>query len=880
METNEKTGTAPRFSRRRVLAGGAAALGASAISWKVIAGQIEELKQQGWEASPCACKVCGGGCGLLILKKKGEKPSLATVRVFPNPAHPQRGMCGRAAQAVMLWASPLRLKKPLKRTGARGEGKFKEVSWEEALDGIAAELKKIVERYGDNAAVFTSHSFSGVQKWASWCLGTPNQIGHQSTCNTASNAGRILTFGAKFANKNKIDPDYDNASVIVLVGRSINCPMGVAGRLAEARDRGAKIIFVNPWQPDAALGLGEWVPVTPGTDGAFLLSLIQVMIREKLYDEPFLARQTNAAYLVASDDGRPLTRAELEGTESDADKALFAVRLKTGGIAFQGLRKETVRDEKTGGTKEVLSFVENPAQAPEIDWSGEVKTRSGALLSCRTAFAAFRELAAKFEPAQAAGICGVPEKTIVSLARLLCRARGVVEDGWYSSRNGNDVELSQLLCVINAFIGNVDQKGGLCVMEGAGLSSASVKFDSKTKTCTAPGGETWQIANPLRADRALYPDAPGAFFALEKALFEQKPYPVKALFVTGTNLLQREAGTERMRKMLAAFELVVVQDVMPQETCDFADYVLPSTFFLEQGGVSGIEFTREMAGAIQKSAPGLPVPEGCEARDDLFALMEIVRRAFPERAARLGYTRECRTNAQFREWKKTLSAGKGYGAFMKELEAADPEKAAAVKAGLDKDGWALTRPKAFGAYPFKKPFDTPTGKMEIYSFWTFLKPARKALPALPVWEPVKAYRLPRGKDEFYTVSGKNLQGNSGLAMFGPASRAWSERRAVMNPEDAANLGIGENDLLEIQALDTGFKEKSRVHLSRRIRRRCLYMAGFSGGTRSKLLRALSPEDAGWMEEGVNPNWFASGWASPVFGALANNGSVSVRKISG
>ena len=83
----------------------------------------------------------------------------------------------------------------------------------------------------------------------------------------------------------------------------------------------------------------------------------------------------------------------------------------------------------------------------------------------------------------------------------------------------------------------------------------------------------------------------------------------------------------------------------------------------------------------------------------------------------------------------------------------------------------------------------------------------------------------------------------------------------------------------ILALNTGFREKSRVHLSRRIRR-CLYMAGFSGGTRSKLLRAISPEDAGWMEEGANPNWFAKGWVSPVFGALANNGSVSVRKISG
>lgn len=71
---------------------------------------------------------------------------------------------------------------------------------------------------------------------------------------------------------------------------------------------------------------------------------------------------------------------------------------------------------------------------------------------------------------------------------------------------------------------------------------------------------------------------------------------MKALLVTASNLLQREANTDRMRKMLMKFDLVVVQDVMPQETCDYADYVLPATMFLEKGGVTGIEFAREDGG--------------------------------------------------------------------------------------------------------------------------------------------------------------------------------------------------------------------------------------------------------------------------------------------
>lgn len=85
METRTERRTGVGLSRRTLLAGTAAAAGASAISWKVIAEQIETLKKEGWEANPVACKVCGGGCGLIIMKKTGVKPSLATVRVFPNP---------------------------------------------------------------------------------------------------------------------------------------------------------------------------------------------------------------------------------------------------------------------------------------------------------------------------------------------------------------------------------------------------------------------------------------------------------------------------------------------------------------------------------------------------------------------------------------------------------------------------------------------------------------------------------------------------------------------------------------------------------------------------------------------------------------------------
>ncbi|MFQ7431533.1 MAG: molybdopterin-dependent oxidoreductase, partial [Sutterella wadsworthensis] len=146
------------FSRRSLLSGAAAAGAAGTFGFsalmpadKALAEQVEALKADGWEAHPCACNVCGGYCGLLAMHKKGAPVSQETVRIMPNPTHPQRGCCARGAQAMWVWNHPMRLKKPLKRVGARGDGKFQEISWDQALNEIAERVKAIVEKDGERA---------------------------------------------------------------------------------------------------------------------------------------------------------------------------------------------------------------------------------------------------------------------------------------------------------------------------------------------------------------------------------------------------------------------------------------------------------------------------------------------------------------------------------------------------------------------------------------------------------------------------------------------------------------------------------------------------------------------------------------------------------
>lgn len=235
------------FSRRSLLSGAAAAGAAGTFGFsalmpvdKALAEQVEALKADGWEAHPCACNVCGGYCGLLAMHKKGAPVSQETVRIMPNPTHPQRGCCARGAQAMWVWNHPMRLKKPLKRVGARGDGKFQEISWDQALNEIAERVKAIVEKDGERAVTMSSHNFSAMQKWFGCALGTPNVISHSSTCNSASIAGRRMVFGKGFDGAGKVEPDYARAKYLLCVGRTLNCAIGVARWLPARRPKAPK----------------------------------------------------------------------------------------------------------------------------------------------------------------------------------------------------------------------------------------------------------------------------------------------------------------------------------------------------------------------------------------------------------------------------------------------------------------------------------------------------------------------------------------------------------------------------------------------------------------------------------------------------------------
>ena len=286
----------PHISRRALLGAAGATAATSSMGWAAVKKEVETLKKKGWKAYPVGCCMCGARCGMLAMHKEGEKPSRASIRILPNPDHPQRGYCGRGASALWAWDHPMRIRKPLKRKGERGSGEFEEISWDQALNEIAAKLKAIIAKDGEQSVVLTSHNFTAYQNWFAPAFGTPNVINHSATCNSASTFARRLIFGPTFSGLGKVEPDYLNVRYLLLVGRTLNCAMGVFSTAAAARENGARLVFVDPRMPEGALGESEWIPIKPGTDAAFLHGLIYVGLRENLCNLEWMRKWTNPSW--------------------------------------------------------------------------------------------------------------------------------------------------------------------------------------------------------------------------------------------------------------------------------------------------------------------------------------------------------------------------------------------------------------------------------------------------------------------------------------------------------------------------------------------------------------------------------------------------------
>lgn len=238
------------------------------------------------------CGLCAPGiCGMLVHVKDGKM-----VRVEGDPDCPfSRGaLCTQGLAAVELVYHPDRLKYPLRRMGKRGEGKWERISWDEALEIIAENLKTIRDKYGPLALAMATGTgrpqpTHAMRRFLNiW--GTPNRIGYPHNCLTPRRIASLLLYGEKF-----ILPDINYTNCLVLWGTNIShtglCRGG--SDVSQALRRGVKTIVVDPYYSPLASKADLWLQVRPHGDCALALAMMNVIINENLYDREFVQNWVN-----------------------------------------------------------------------------------------------------------------------------------------------------------------------------------------------------------------------------------------------------------------------------------------------------------------------------------------------------------------------------------------------------------------------------------------------------------------------------------------------------------------------------------------------------------------------------------------------------------
>jgi anaerobic selenocysteine-containing dehydrogenase len=289
------------------------------------------------------CYMCACRCGINVHLRDGK------VRYIEgNRDHPvNKGiLCAKGSAGIMQHYSPARLRKPLLRIGPRGRNAFKEIEWDEALEIAVSWLKPIRQTDPRKLAFFTGRDQSqALTGWWAQAFGTPNFAAHGGFCSVNMAAAGIYTLGGSFWEFGQ--PDWERAKLFLMFGVAEDHDSNpIKAGLGKLKRNGGRFISVNPVRTGYSAIADNWIPIRPGTDGLFILSLIHELLRARRIDVDYLARYTNAAWLVYADtggaldglfvrngDGKPLVFDTIAGALAPSDQVVANAQL-TGTVAL------------------------------------------------------------------------------------------------------------------------------------------------------------------------------------------------------------------------------------------------------------------------------------------------------------------------------------------------------------------------------------------------------------------------------------------------------------------------------------------------------------------------------------------------------------------
>ena len=558
---------------------------------------IETSPKVSDEIKKTTCYMCACRCGINVHLKDGK-----VAYIEGNKDHPvnQGVLCAKGSAGIMQVNAPSRLDAPLMRVGPRGSGEFKKISWEEALDLAVEWLNPLKKEAPEKLAFFTGRDQS--QSFTSYfaqMFGTPNYAAHGGFCSVNMATAGIYTMGGAFWEFGQ--PDWDYTKLFILFGvaedhDSNPIKMGIG----KIKERGAKIVGVNPIRTGYNAVADEWLGITPGTDGLLILSLINILIKAGKIDLDYLAKYTNAPVFLDPENGLIL--------KDKNDKPLVKDRITGKVCAFdtKGIQPDLNATYRVRGAtsttvfhKIITNYLSSEYEPEKVEKICGISAKKIRALANEIAKVAFEE---EFElPIEWTDFRGEKHKSMKGRPVSFHSMRGV-------SAHSNGFQTCRALHMLQILLGTVEVPGGFRFKPPYPKPSSIHPKPHFKVTPNAPldgphlgfvhGPEDLALddqGNPVRIDKAFSWENPmsahGLMHMVISNAYAGDPYKIDTLFMYMANMSWNssmntsgvmEMLTEKDNKGDYIIPRIIYSDAYSSEMVAYADLILPDTTYLER----------------------------------------------------------------------------------------------------------------------------------------------------------------------------------------------------------------------------------------------------------------------------------------------------------
>jgi len=541
------------------------------------------------EAHAVCAYNCNPNCHI-----KGTVVDGKLIRVEPG-ALPEReeaiNVCLRSmAFSQRIQDERVRVMYPLKRTGERGSGEFERISWDEAIDIIAEKLNAVLAKNPLAASFFNftgnSNKLAGAINRMASCLGSSVWDIEGIMGDHGISVAMVMCFGNRRGGNGTRDAKNSKMQ-IYWGGNFADTRTGDARYVNEAREAGARTVVIDPRFSSTAAIADEWVPILPGTDAYLALTMMNVIVKNNLADETWLANYSCAPLLVRDDNGQYLHPATSGG---DSDQPSGGLKPgETGYLSIPG--SANTSDEKEDNENIYYAWDTKLGEAVEYnpeEYTGGLDDQTSGPEStlalrgsytvngvkCHPSYVDLLNEINKYDVKSCAEMTGLNEEWIEQFAIDFATLKPVsVRCTQGSGRHFYAITTMRSVATLTALCGYVGVRGGGCSHISTNDGGTLLKrtdyegSDFNNKNWNDTGGKN----STTHKSSWIY-----------DAAIDHNPVPIDFIYFANSNFLNMSPDAHYViNNVFPAIDFIVVADPFMTWTAKYADIVLPATSYWE-----------------------------------------------------------------------------------------------------------------------------------------------------------------------------------------------------------------------------------------------------------------------------------------------------------